>query len=546
MLVFVKTFAQTILPILGSRRTRLSRCHWCIRGSRGFPDPSQGIPDGRRRRIWENDRRRFGGGVGVLRQGGRRSAKKMTDLKTRARILVLVILVALPALLFTVYSAIERRASEERQARAELRRLVKLAAMQQWQVVEGARQMMVASSQILLTLLEDRKRCTQYFASLLAQNREIYHSMGLFRANGELLCNAATWRDKAYGGDRLYFRLARETGRFAIGEYQIGRVTGEAGINFAFPVKDPENNVSGVAFAGLDLESLGRMAEATPLPPGGILSVVDVKGTILARKPAMQDRVGKKLWNPQVIEAVLTTREGVLEAEAEDGIAWLVAHEVVTQNPDGAFPLRVMVTVPLRRVFAEANRALVRDLLGISLATLFLLVGAWYGAGWFMLRKVRALLRAADRVRVGDLNARTGVRYGGEELNQLAQAFDDMAGALQQREQRLQEQAISDSLTGLYNRRYLGEFLPRVLVRARRSAMPVAVILIDLDHFKRITIPSGTRRGTSSSRRSGTCSKEMFAAATSPAVTGARSSRSSCPQPAAMRRSAAPRTSDWR
>ena len=48
----------------------------------------------------------------------------MTALKTRARIFVLVILAALPALLLTVYSAGERRASTENQARAELRRLV--------------------------------------------------------------------------------------------------------------------------------------------------------------------------------------------------------------------------------------------------------------------------------------------------------------------------------------------------------------------------------------------------------------------------------------
>src|SRR5258706_5284451 len=200
----------------------------------------------------------------------------------------------------------------------------------------------------------------------------------------------------------------------------------------------------------------------------------------------MKERIGERLWNPQVIEAVLAGREGVLEARGEDGVDWLLAHEVVTQNPDGAFPLRVMVTVPLTRVFAEANRALVRDLLGISLATLFLLVGVWYGAEWFVLRNVRALLRVADRVRGGDLNARTGIRYGGEELSQLAEAFDDMALALQQRERKLHEQAISDPLTGLHNPRHLTQLLPPALARSTPAANPVAVMLIHLDPFNRV------------------------------------------------------------
>jgi diguanylate cyclase (GGDEF)-like protein len=355
--------------------------------------------------------------------------------------------------------------------------------------------MMVASLPILVTLLEDRQRCTEYFGNLLAQNRDSYHAMGLFDENGNLLCNAKTWRAKVYSGDRLYFRLAKETGRFAVGEYQVGRVTGQAGINFGYPVKDAENKVRAVAFAGLDLENLARMAEATPLPPNGILSVIDVKGTMLSRKPALKERIGEKLWNSQVIESILAGGEGVLEVKGEDGVNWLLAHQVVYKNPDGAFPLRVLITVPLSQVFAEANRALVRDLLGIVLATLFLLIAAWFGAELFMLRKFRALLDAAERMRGGDLNARTGIQYGREELGQLALAFDDMAGALQLREQRLQEQAISDPLTGLYNRRYLNEFLPRELARSGRNTTPVAVILLDLDRFKGVNDSFGHEAG---------------------------------------------------
>lgn len=51
-------------------------------------------------------------------------------------------------------------------------------------------------------------------------------------------------------------------------------------------------------------------------------------------------------------------------------------------------------------------------------------------------------------------------------------------------EAALQEQAIRDSLTGLFNRRYLDETLPRELNRCRRSGEPLTVTMLDLDHFK--------------------------------------------------------------
>ncbi len=49
----------------------------------------------------------------------------------------------------------------------------------------------------------------------------------------------------------------------------------------------------------------------------------------------------------------------------------------------------------------------------------------------------------------------------------------------------LRLQAIRDQLTGLYNRRYMQEFLSRELYSARRKHRSVAVMMLDLDHFKR-------------------------------------------------------------
>ena len=50
----------------------------------------------------------------------------------------------------------------------------------------------------------------------------------------------------------------------------------------------------------------------------------------------------------------------------------------------------------------------------------------------------------------------------------------------------LRSQSIRDPLTGLFNRRYMEETLEREVRRAQRAGRPMAVLMLDLDHFKRI------------------------------------------------------------
>ncbi|MCB1781035.1 MAG: diguanylate cyclase [Candidatus Competibacteraceae bacterium] len=62
-------------------------------------------------------------------------------------------------------------------------------------------------------------------------------------------------------------------------------------------------------------------------------------------------------------------------------------------------------------------------------------------------------------------------------------------------QEALREQAIRDPLTELFNRRYLDETLPRELHRQERAGEPLAVAMLDLDHFKRFNDTYGHEAG---------------------------------------------------
>jgi diguanylate cyclase (GGDEF)-like protein len=61
--------------------------------------------------------------------------------------------------------------------------------------------------------------------------------------------------------------------------------------------------------------------------------------------------------------------------------------------------------------------------------------------------------------------------------------------------ENLKDLAMTDPLTGLYNRRYIKEVLKIILETARRTTQPLFVILVDLDGFKSINDEQGHVRG---------------------------------------------------
>jgi diguanylate cyclase (GGDEF)-like protein/PAS domain S-box-containing protein len=85
-----------------------------------------------------------------------------------------------------------------------------------------------------------------------------------------------------------------------------------------------------------------------------------------------------------------------------------------------------------------------------------------------------------------------------ESETTLQRANARLAGQLEQivaLQAELRDQAIRDPITGLFNRRYLDEALPRELARAAHERGTLSVAMIDIDHFKETNDRYGHREG---------------------------------------------------
>ncbi|MBD2064941.1 PAS domain S-box protein [Funiculus sociatus GB2-A5] len=383
----------------------------------------------------------------------------------RSRLLLLVLLAVIPAFGLTLYTHLEDRHLETVEAKENALRLNRLATDNQERLIENTRQLLTVLAQLPEVRQQDAKLCSEFLASL-RQEYPNYGNLGVVEADGDVFCSALPFKKPINLGNRLWFVRTFKERNFATGDYQIGQITGRPGLVFSYPLLDEKRQVTGVVYAALDLRSLSQLVNTSHLPPGSTFTLIDSNGTILARYPNPEKWIGQSAPEVPLVKTILKTQKtGTVESVGLDGISRLYAFAPlsgVCNNTSDRCSIYVTIGIPKTVAYAEAEGRLKRNLFTLGSIAVFVVIATWIGSDVFILRRVKALMKATHRLSKGDLSVRTGLAYGRGEFNQLAYAFDTMAASL---ESSFKERESAEAALRKSEKKYrsLVNSLPQVL-----------------------------------------------------------------------------------
>ena len=162
--------------------------------------------------------------------------------------------------------------------------------------------------------------------------------------------------------------------------------------------------------------------------------------------------------------------------------------------------------IPATEAFRQVAR-LRNVTLGV-VALLLAVVGALaYFISLLIVRPLNRLTQAAGTVAKGDLEVGLPVTTGGE-VGYLTEVFNDMVARLRESRAELERLSVTDHLTGLFNRVRVMEVLENEVRRSRRMHHRFAVVMADVDLFKRYNDDYGHPAGDTVLKRVATIMRE--------------------------------------
>ncbi|MGO9528345.1 MAG: PAS domain-containing protein [Verrucomicrobiia bacterium] len=320
----------------------------------------------------------------------------------RGRLVLVVLIAIIPSLMLIYYNARKQRAAAVDQAQEDVARITRLTAADCGRVIEGARQLLIAVAELPDVRSGDSSRCAASLAKL-QKKYQIYSNLGVASRDGTIICSAVPLTKPVSVVDRPWFKDASERRDFAVGEYQIGRISARPSLDFGYPLVGDEGQIQGVVFASLDLEYLGRLLSLVLAPEGLDLALVDRNGVTVAHTPTKNNPVGKLAPEADRIRQVASFRG----RGTDQGLDAAGVERIYAFYPAGGKTPRtetyVTASVPAAIAFAEADQQLRNNLIGLAAVALVALLAAWYGGEAIVLRQTNDELEERVRERTREL-----------------------------------------------------------------------------------------------------------------------------------------------
>lgn len=353
--------------------------------------------------------------------------------RVRFRLMGLVLVAVVPSVVVLASTVRTERLLLEDSARTQVLAAARQAEEIQAITLSEARGVLRVFADSPLVQGADPERCSVAAARIVEANPR-YANLGAVTADGTVYCSAVPFPGTLNLLDRSYIRDALDQGTFAVGRWQIGRITGKASVNVGYPVVGENGAARGAVFVALDLGAIGRDASRST-PVGATLTLLDREGVVLARTPDTGTSVPVGARDEDLAEHFEQddVRAGGVLDHRENLIAFL---------PMGDGDAWVVVQMPKNALFAKADRNFQGGLFAVGVFAVLTALAAWWAGETMFVRRVKALSELAGRIAGGDLEARSA-EEGSDEIGDLARSLDAMAtslGADRVRREGLQEQ----------------------------------------------------------------------------------------------------------
>lgn len=249
-------------------------------------------------------------------------------------------------------------------------------------------------------------------------------------------------------------------------------------ISISYPIFDKKQVYLGYVAGTIYLQShnmLSGILGQHYYQDGSSLYVVDRNRTRIYHPDST--RVGEKIRDNEVVDKVLSGEEGALALTDETGTEMLAGFAPIPQTHWGVVAQR-----PRAATLAGLDQQMMHVLLKIIPINLLILLFIWISAIFIS----RPLWQLAHKAKLMDqqesLKNIARIRVWYFEAAQLKQAMLKGLGLLNTRITQLHNDSHTDAMTGLFNRRGMQQ----VLDSYQALGQPLAVIALDIDHFKQI------------------------------------------------------------